>query len=580
VVAASADNLGAAGSDLAFVGGTLRLAGDIDSGQNIFIASQGGTVDTADWHFKVGAGLAGSGHWRKVGPGTLSLHGNHAGFTGTIEVATGHAALSGSIGGNLALNTGTVLDVGATATTVTRFDVGGTVTLAGGTLAVAAAAGNYPARSRVTLLSAGAGVSGVFDTATIDRDGLKVAVGYTDDTVVLSIVRADTSLTTFAVSPEQLSSANALDSLLTRGNGQGSAELQVVLDALNLLSAEELPLALESIAGTSLAGIQRSLGQTARVFTRTVSQRLNFVGGSGVVGSGGGLFGAAALAAAPGMSASRHGAWVRGFGGSGSVEVSTLADDQSLQFGGVAAGYDFALRPQLTVGGLFVFSEATVAQDAPGYSNNIDSWQLGVYGRWQAARAYVDVTAGYSHHDFDSDRTIVLGPSTLQAKSSFVGHSWNSRIESGYGMGPGRVLEPFVAFNHTTQKTDGYAERGAGALALVTAANTETSLTSELGLRLNFDLPLPSRLTAGVALYGAWAHEFTGAGTLSARLAGDAAAFDLAIIGIDPADDALRFGTAVHFLGRRNLRIFISVDGEVDARQEVFSTSAGLRYSW
>ena len=583
VRAASAANLGPAGSPLAFVGGTLELAGDITSRHDLFVATPGGVLDTGAHDFVLRGSLAGSGRWVKRGSGRFDLAGAHPGFGGVIEVAAGRAHLDGSIAGSLVVGTDATLEARVAARSATRFTLDGSAaqaTLNGGRVAVIAD-GPLPERARYTLIEADGGVNGRLDGVTGALPGYDLVLGYTNTSVLLGIARSDVSYAGFATNPTQARVGRALDGL----RSATSADARAALAQLALVAEDEMPLALESIAGTSRAGIERSLGLGARAVTRLASQRLSLVTApaTSLAGGGGGaLLGGAALALGTARAAppAVHGAWLRGFGGTGDVDLGSAAQD--LRLGGIAAGYDRALTDALTAGLLAVFSESTLQQANPGARSKVESWQLGAYARWQRADFYADAMFSYAGHDIDSHRTLVLGLDTLTASADFDGHTWSSRLEAGYSLhaAPALRVTPYLALNHATHTTDDYRERGAGAFNLVVADHDDTSLMSEFGVQFAFDFPSSGRYRAGAWAYAAWARELTGEGAASARLAGDPSDLVLPLRGRASADDAARFGGGVHFMASERLRVIIGGDGETSARQTLLSANLALRLSW
>lgn len=582
LVAARAANLGAAGGALAFAGGTLRQAGDISSRHAVFVDAAGGTLDTGAHQFVLRGSLAGPGTLRKRGSGLFDLAGAHPGFTGTLDVVAGQARLAGSTAGALVLGAASTLVVDVGPGQATRFDVDGNTVLEGGALAVHAAPGAYTKRVRHTVLQAAGGVSGSFAAAGIDDPALAVTVGYTADAVLVTVSDPAASLTGFVQEPQQGGAAQVLDGL-AGGNGGAAAGTDFAL--LSLLTEEELPLALESLAGTSIAHVNASLAQASRAVFQVTNQRLGFLapGLGGFTSSG--AAGAAPLLAGAGLAfglprqGQPHGAWLQGVGGAGSLDT-TSSSDTDLRLGGIVAGYDLAPSAAWTLGALFALTETTVEQALPAHRTNIDTWQIGLYSRWRGTRWTIDGNAGYSDHDFNARRTLALGPVPRTARAAFDGHTWRTRIAAGYALDAAGRVTPYLALEHLAQKTGGYTERDAGALGLVVDAHHETALTSELGLRL--DLPLLADRVRDVRLgaYAAWAHEYTGDGILRAHLAGDPAALDFAIRGDHQPRDAARFGLAFGFNAGQSLRLFVGGDGQVDARQTFFSANAGLRWRW
>lgn len=578
--ASHARQLGAAGTNLAFVGGELQQRGDIAADQNIFVATAGGTIDTGMHTFDVRGGLAGTGVLRKTGRGTLRLTGRHDDFRGRLDLIRGRAVLNGVIGGSLRVEPGVVLDVAATSAGIDHLALSGAgavAELAGGDVAVTAS-GAFPRRVAYALITADGGVSGAFDHVSVDQPELSAALAYTSDAVALTIFRTDVPLVTHANSATQTSIARVLDGFLSLS---GNAESARLYTAINALADDDIPVALESIAGTSHAGTSRALGQGQRAVNQIITQRLDAVSGgfAALRGGGAGMLAGSALGLGMAPEQTRHGAWLRGFGGAGELDVGGSFDDQSLQFGGLAAGYDVRLNARVSVGLVGVFSESTLDQGRPFAEVRTDAWSLGGYGRWRDGAWYVDTIASYARHQFKSTRTLALGTAAADVSASYHGDTWNVRTEAGYAIERSITWEPFVALQYARFATDAYAERG-GLLALVVDDSTDNSVRSQLGLRLTSPISTTAALDLTVSAFAAWSHEFTDDGTLAASLIGDPLATNLNIAGTAAADDAATFGAAVQYRAGPGSRLFAGFNGEIDSDQSIYSANVGLRITW
>ena len=492
IIAENAANLGAVESDIVFVGGTLRAGAALDLPQRVFVADTGGVIDTAGFDTQFGGGLAGAGALQKIGTGRLTVTGDNPAFSGSLRVRDGQAHLAGSLHGSVEFSAGSEFVAFASPTAVSHLDLIGAdsiATINGGKVGVTAAPGDYAPRTRYAVISAEGGVVGQFSGASVDLPGLSLVLSYGPNDVFVNLVRKDVRFDFFATTPLQRDVGDALEQL----REDDSEDATRAIRSLEALSAEEMTTALEALAGTSLSGIGRVLGRSQRALDLIVAHRLDYVGaGDGItrglvpVGGGSPLLAGAALSFGlrrPDVAGS-HGAWIRGFGGTGSVEVGSASDDLSLITGGIIAGYDVALLPAATAGVTFSRYKSTFDQDRPVSIVDMDTWQLGTYARWQRQAWAVGASLTYGDHEVDTRRTLPLGFNTAVAAANFDSYSVNGRIEASYRWGTKITAEPYTALQVTHLNQEGYVEEGAGFLGLNVPNRSENSVRSSLGLRL------------------------------------------------------------------------------------------------
>jgi fibronectin-binding autotransporter adhesin len=156
VLEISADNnLGAAGTDLSFDGGTLRTAASITTGRDATLGADGGTFEAASGTtFRLNGTVGGAGSLTKTGAGAMVLtadnsysgvttisagalyiNGDQSAAAGLTTVASG-ATLGGTgiIGGGVVVNDGATLAPGAAGAVAGTLTINGNLTLNAGSL--------------------------------------------------------------------------------------------------------------------------------------------------------------------------------------------------------------------------------------------------------------------------------------------------------------------------------------------------------------------------------------------------------------------------------------------------------------
>ncbi|MGH8597252.1 MAG: autotransporter outer membrane beta-barrel domain-containing protein [Gammaproteobacteria bacterium] len=270
--------------------------------------------------------------------------------------------------------------------------------------------------------------------------------------------------------------------------------------------------------------------------------------------------------------------WLRGIGGAGNFDITEDADvDMSSR--GVIGGFDHRVR-DFVVGAVGSYSDHDLDQDLPISDTEIASWRIGGYGRWQPSQYHFDAVMSYGEDRLDTARVLALGLLTRTARGDFEGETLHAYVEAGYTID--RLLpdvEPFLGLQWASQQLDAHSEAGAGALNLVVPQTTTDSVRTLAGARLRFGHDA-HRGAINTEIRAAWSHEFGDGGGGSARLAGDPLGTIFAIRGADAPRDSALIGAGVAYEKSRRWRFFADFDAEVNAAQEVFSVSAGLRYSW
>jgi outer membrane autotransporter protein len=108
------------------------------------------------------------------------------------------------------------------------------------------------------------------------------------------------------------------------------------------------------------------------------------------------------------------------------------------------------------------------------------------YGGYTADSWYLDLSGGVVQHKYDSTRVMDFTNFSGVASGSYKGVQSVLTAQGGYPirLDAKTVLTPVAGLNYSKLKTDGYTETGGSGAALIVNANKATSLTSDLGAKL------------------------------------------------------------------------------------------------
>ena len=490
----------AAGASL--TGTSATLTGSIaDAGTLTFNQSTDGTV---------AATLSGNGQLVKTGTGALTI-GNQS-FTGTTLVNAGRLVLAGTLpsavtvtnGGTLAGNGtvaslalasgGTVAPGNSPGTIVVtgnftqasgaiyaaevtaagasdRITVGGTATLASGALlSVTRDAGTFRIGQRYTLLTAAGGIIGTYTLVQTPVGGTEFRLVQTANGIAVDLARTGASLATLAQTGNQAAVAGSFGSI-----GVGNAAYATL--TLNPDDAA-VRTAFDSLSGEVHASLRTAMLKDAQagedaVRSRSVSRAI----GNGVWGQVNGLFGTDA--------ATRDAAAVdrRGWGIFGGVDAAIGAHARA----GLAGGY----------------TRTTLDVDARASHATIETKQVLVYAGGTLGPVVLRASVGYAWSDDTSRRSVGFTDYAATHAAKYSGATLHGVFEAGITQPLLRgTVEPYVGVEAYRVHSDGFAESGNTATALVGQAKSETFTLSNLGLRA--DTPIVNGISARTQL--GWRH--------------------------------------------------------------------------
>jgi autotransporter-associated beta strand protein len=485
-----------------YTGGTSVDAGTLIVGDGAHAGSLiGPVVDNATLVFDraddvtFDGALSGAGQLVKRGAGSFAI-GDGAAFTGTTRVDAGTLDLRGTLGGSVTLGSATALTgqgaIGAlvasngstisvagdgttgslqvtgnvTLASASRYVVtvtpagtsdliaaNGTATLQGGLIDARFSGTTVKPSTRYTILTAAGGVSGTFDSVTVDKPFLTPSLSYGAQAVYLELDRNDVDFATLATNQNAGSTATAIQSQGIGGN---------LFDALAVLDNADVMPALDSLTGVVYASSRSARTDDARQVRDTVQRHLDADHDGQLPGSG---------------------AWTATWGHWGDVGGnSTIGFDRSRSNGGgLLAGVDRDLNG-VRVGALG--GAGNLSTRSGNDSVNAKSRIAGVYASADVGAWQLSAGATYAWQRMDAHRGLdVPGLATQHASARYDGNLAQGWLDAGYRIAlSGASLTPFANVARVRTQQDGFTEQQADA-ALVTRGTRETTTVATVGLR-------------------------------------------------------------------------------------------------
>lgn len=126
-------------------------------------------------------------------------------------------------------------------------------------------------RNRYTILSSAGGVTGTFNSASIDLSFLTTMLTYDADNVYLTFDRVP-----FAVAASNINQRNVANALSIASYGQFSSDGQAVLDMLYSGPRQNAPSVFDAVGGAGLAGVRSTAMLTAAMAGSAISDQAAF----------------------------------------------------------------------------------------------------------------------------------------------------------------------------------------------------------------------------------------------------------------------------------------------------------------
>ncbi|MBN6772184.1 autotransporter domain-containing protein [Pseudomonas granadensis] len=429
--------------------------------------------------------------------------------------------------------------------------VDGTAALAGATLNIVAAQGEYPQSSQYTILEAGA-VEGEFGsirnnlafmTATLQYHKKSVGLTYARNDVALEEVAttdagravAESIVEPVAPSPSALQTStptpatavetnpvpappSALAALPAAAAEQGQTVTTQTEQAADqpaavltkpaniavaaLLSSDKAtaPIALEQLAAGSNANLAKATLSSITPVSASMllaMQQLNNHPDT--------TYTSANSPRQASAAADTGRVWIQALGYGDKVDRDV---DSTLKHAthGLVLGADWQLDEQWHVGLLGGKSQTRL--DARQYDGDLDSWHLGAYAVRQDGPMALRLGATWASHESSSKRRVAFNGFSDRLQGNYNANTQQAFAELGYNFGRhNATLEPFASLGYQRYQRDSYREKG-GDAALKVFGQTRDNLSSTFGLRtahttrLDNGMHLTPRFSAG------WKHTY------------------------------------------------------------------------
>jgi outer membrane autotransporter protein len=364
------------------------------------------------------------------------------------------------------------------------------------------------------------------------------------------------SYTTVAKNAGQRALAQQLDRIVPLSSG----ELRRTLGAMQRLNSEvEFGAAFDSLDPSVHARHSQASLSGPRKHARTLHDRMTALRIATLAAPEGAP---AALALAGGDAASAgQGMWKTSF---------TLQGGQGERHDvdGLTLGFDRRIGENLTAGVSFAHAANEVQPDSGRIGldrdqSSIRSGLAAVYGSYFDRRWHLSGTLATGRNDYESRRSIVVGPLALPAASSHRGTVTATSMETGYLVPAGQGwLDPYLNLQHTQVAEQGFSEAGSGAAGLVIAARRTRELLSTLGVRWSqiFERGNGAFVTPEIGV--GWLHDFSRAPSIRASYVGAPAA-GFTIEGAPVQREGAVLGLGLNYRTQRGMTGSIRYSGEL-----------------
>lgn len=387
-----------------------------------------------------------------------------------------------------------------------RIEVQGKATLAPGAVLVPTrtAPRGFSINARYLVLSATEGITGTYTMADDGRGSFYLLQDEYDGYNVYLKTRMYRSFVSAAITPNQIATAGALESL-PEGNSLRDAVGRLNTDA-------EARTAFDMLSGEIHASVKSALLTDSRYLRDTATDRLRQNRCLPASGEHIATMQDVAMPQANGNDCAaldaRPQAWARTFGTYDRINGDGNAARMTQNMFGFIAGADATVAPGWRAGALAGYSHGRQSAGDRNSSANTDNYHLGLYSGTSWRNLGIRLGASASWHEIDTTRSPAFTGFQDQLKSNYGARTLQAFTDVGYRFALGKMdMEPFANAAFVNLHGDSFNEGSNAAALSADTANDNLTVTT-LGLRSALSMKTQAGHAWSVTLMAGWQHTF------------------------------------------------------------------------
>lgn len=268
--------------------------------------------------------------------------------------------------------------------------------------------------------------------------------------------------------------------------------------------------------------------------------------------------------------------WGGGYGGYSRTAGDANHSERTIRDLGFAAGVDFQLLPDSTVGFAGGFGGTSFALSDGLSSGHSQDFQAAVFGSTQFEAAYISGALVYGYHAMTTNRTLTIAGSD-RFQSDFGSHSVAGEVEVGYNVG---LLTPYAAVRAQSYMAPGYAETttsGSSIFALNYNGQNATMVRIEIGTHLGWTTALSDDKQLSLHSTIAWAHDYA-SGTAPTASFQSLPGSGFTLGGAEAAADSLLLSIGADLAFDNGFTLATSLDSAFTSNSQTYAGKIKLGY--